>query len=79
MSAPYKLAGLNVQFNRGRSDARAGRPAKRTNDMSTFYAAAYLRGYKGQDYRRGSTGHLVFSSDSSLGVRHSVRPLRSCV
>jgi hypothetical protein len=69
VSAPYKLAGLNVAFRQGRCDARAGRPAKRTNDMSTFYAAAYLRGYKGQDYRRGSDGHLVFSGGASLGVR----------
>lgn len=61
MNAPYKNPGLNVQFNQGRRDARAGRPARSTREMSTFYAAAYLRGYRGQDYRRSAEGHLLFS------------------
>lgn len=69
MSAPYKLSGLNRVFNAGRTDARAGRPSKSTRDMSTFYATAYLRGYKGQDYHREKSGHLAFTG-ASLGVRH---------
>lgn len=72
-AAPYKLSGLNVAFNQGRRDARAARPPKSTRDMSTFYAAAYLRGYRGQDYYRTANGLLVFRRDASLGIRRSAR------
>jgi hypothetical protein len=85
-SAPYKLSGLNVAYAQGQADRRAGRPAQRTNDMSTFYAAAYLRGYKGQAGHRSACGHLQFSALAgdgaerrvfgTLGVRHTTSRVR---
>ena len=84
MNAPYRNDGLNEAFRRGRADARAARAPKSTRNMSTFFAIAHLRGYRGQAGHRESGGHLTFTVSGGghadrrifggLGVRRAARP-----
>jgi hypothetical protein len=87
-STPYRLDGLNTAYKQGQADRRAGRPARNIRDMSTFYAAAYLRGYKGQRGHRVPSGKIKFTAlvdgyverrvFGTLGVRNSACSPERC-